>query len=96
MGEQPPHRMLQALSSGWSGQLGDGDTLASNIQKLSNKQIKQGIEDFYGNMRLGIRRSDSAGGPSLHHGKGWDGKGIVTCHSFGCSYNMGKGPVEFL
>ena len=23
-------------------------------------------------------------------------QGIVTCHSFGCSYNMGKGPVEFL
>lgn len=32
-----------------------GRQLASNIQKLSNKQIKQGIEDFYGNMRLGIR-----------------------------------------
>ena len=26
---------------------------------------------------LRSRRSDSAGGPSLHHGKGWDGKVLL-------------------
>ena len=25
-------------------------------------------------MRLGTRRSNADGGPSLHHGKGWNGK----------------------
>lgn len=58
--------------------------------------LATGIEDFSGSMRLGTRRSNADGGPSLYHGKGWNGKGVVTCHSFGCSYNMGKGPVEFL
>jgi len=58
--------------------------------------MRTGINDYSANMHLGTRRSNADGGPSLYHGKGWDGKGIVTCHSFGCSYNMGKGPVEFL
>ena len=62
---------------------------------VTTKKIT-GIEDFSANMRIGTRRSNADGGPGLHHGKGWDGKGAVTCHSFGCSYNMGKGPVAFL
>eukprot|EP00277_Geminigera_cryophila_P014401 CAMPEP_0179439816 /NCGR_PEP_ID=MMETSP0799-20121207/23435_1 /TAXON_ID=46947 /ORGANISM="Geminigera cryophila, Strain CCMP2564" /LENGTH=88 /DNA_ID=CAMNT_0021222583 /DNA_START=29 /DNA_END=295 /DNA_ORIENTATION=+ len=88
--------MIQSLSSSFNGQLGGGDALAENIIKLSPKEILHGINDYSANMRLGTRRSNADGGPSLYHGKGWDGKGIVTCHSFGCSYNMGKGPVEFL
>jgi len=67
-------------------------TLCSSPPKKSHA----GIEDFSANMRIGTRRSNADGGPGLHHGKGWDGKGVVTCHSFGCSYNMGKGPVAFL
>jgi len=63
---------------------------------LRTKKTRAGIEDFSANMRIGTRRSNADGGPGLHHGKGWDGKGAVTCHSFGCSYNMGKGPVAFL
>ena len=58
-------------------------------------------------MRLGIRRS----GSNLHQGKGWNSHGelsarlavdnllagTVTCHSYGCAFNMGADPkVEFL
>eukprot|EP00960_Hanusia_phi_P054964 762822-Hanusia_phi.AAC.17 len=60
-------------------------------------------------MRLGIRRA----GSDLHQGKGWnshgklvflasalqhdEGSGTVTCHSYGCAFNMGADPkVEFL
>jgi len=84
--------MLSTLKQ-WNGQLGDGEQLADNIQKLSPHDISKGIENYYKDMRLGIRRS----GSNLHQGKGWNSHGTVTCHSYGCAFNMGADPkVEFL
>jgi hypothetical protein len=42
--------------------------------RRSRLNVPTGINDFSGNMRLGTRRSNDDGGPSLHHGKGWNGK----------------------
>lgn len=60
--------MLQTLKLSFSGELGSGDSLANNIQKLSSKQISEGIENFYEGKRLGIGRG-------FHSGKGWNSHG---------------------
>lgn len=59
--------MLESLKQ-FNGQLGDGSTLAQNIDKLSPKAISRGIENYYQNMRLGIGRG-------VHKGKGWNSHG---------------------
>mmetsp|Transcript_56902 Transcript_56902/g.130270 ORF Transcript_56902/g.130270 Transcript_56902/m.130270 type:complete len:82 (+) Transcript_56902:27-272(+) len=73
--------MLESLKQ-FNGQLGEGATLSANISKLTPKEISRGINNFVQDKRLGIGRG-------FHKGKGWDSHGVVTCHSYGCGYNMG-------
>eukprot|EP00286_Rhodomonas_abbreviata_P009915 CAMPEP_0181318202 /NCGR_PEP_ID=MMETSP1101-20121128/16883_1 /TAXON_ID=46948 /ORGANISM="Rhodomonas abbreviata, Strain Caron Lab Isolate" /LENGTH=106 /DNA_ID=CAMNT_0023425661 /DNA_START=18 /DNA_END=338 /DNA_ORIENTATION=+ len=67
-----------------------GGPEAEDAGNMDNDRLQSAMSQLGSGLGIGVGYGRD-GGRGIHSGKGWDSKGSVTCHSYGCQVNFAHG-----